>query len=44
MLVFRDLEARLYDPAKHAAAKSFLNCLTSLGFDPRLCMPGLTAA
>ena len=39
MLVFRDLDAQLDDPAKHAAAESFIDHLASLDFDLRLYMP-----
>jgi hypothetical protein len=44
MLVFRDLEARLDDPAEHAAAESFIDHLASLGFDLQLYMPRYAAA
>jgi hypothetical protein len=43
MLVFRDLEARLDDPAEHDAAESFIDHLASLGFDLRLYMPRAVA-
>ena len=43
MLVFRDLEAQLDDPAEHAAAESFIDHLASLGFDLRLYMPRAVA-
>ncbi len=39
MLVFRDLNAQLDDPAEHDAAESFLDYLASLDFDPRLYLP-----
>ena len=39
MLVFRDLEAQLDDPAEHDAAESFIDHLASLDFDLRLNMP-----
>ncbi len=43
MFVFRDLEARLDDPAEHAAANSFIDHLASLGFDLRSYMPRAVA-
>ena len=43
MFVFRDLEARLDDPAEHDAANSFIDHLASLDFDLRLYMPQTTA-
>ena len=39
MLVFRDLEAQLDDPAEHDAAESFIDHLASLDFDLRPYMP-----
>ena len=44
MLVFRDLDAQLDDPAEHDAANSFLDYLTLLDCDLRLYTPRLTAA
>ncbi len=44
MLVFRDLQAQLDDPAEHAFVESFLDYLASLGLDLRLYMPQMTAA
>ena len=43
MFVFRDLDARLDDPAEHAAANSFIDHLASLGFDLRPYMPRAVA-
>jgi hypothetical protein len=43
MLVFRDLQARLDDPAEHVAAESFLDHLALLGFDLRPYMPRAVA-
>jgi hypothetical protein len=43
MLVFRDLDAQLDDPAEHDAAETFIDCLASLGFDLRLYMPRAVA-
>ncbi len=43
MLVFRDLNAQLDDPAEHAATESFIDHLASLGFDLRLYMPRAVA-
>ena len=43
MLVFRDLEAQLDDPAEHDAAESFIDHLASLDFDLRLYMPRAVA-
>ncbi len=43
MFVFRDLNARLDDPAEHAAAEMFIDYLAPLGFDPRLYMPRAVA-
>ncbi len=44
MLVFRDLNAQLDDPAEHAAAEGFIDHLASLGFDLRVYMPRYAAA
>ena len=44
MLVFRDLNSQLDDPAEHAAATTFVDHLASLGFDPRLYVPQLMVA
>ncbi len=44
MLVFRDLDAQLDDPAEPDAAESFVDYLASLDFNLRLYMPRLTAA
>jgi hypothetical protein len=43
MFVFRDIEARLDDPAEHDAAESFIDHLASLDFDLRPYMPGAVA-
>jgi len=43
MLVFRDLDAQLDDPAEHDAAENFIDHLASLGFDLRLYMPRAVA-
>ncbi len=43
MLVFRDLEAHLDDPAEHDAAENFIDHLASLGFDLRPYMPRAVA-
>ena len=44
MIAFRDLNARLDDPAEHNAAESFIDHLASLGFDLRPYMPRAVAA
>lgn len=44
MLVFRDLQVQLDDPAEHAFVESFLDFVASLGFELRLYMPQMTAA
>ena len=43
MLVFRDLDAQLDDPAEHDAVENFIDHLASLGFDLRVYVPRAVA-